>query len=247
MLRLLIPIILACAFGWVRFYSLMEDHEEFKQVLKPLLIERRIGTAGHDTARKYIVGFLKSAEWRVIEQSFTHNTIVGQRNFTNIIASIGTSSPNIYLGCHYDSKIFDFNFIGATDAAVPCAMLLSIAKKIANVERYELPKVGVKLVFFDGEEAFVEWTNTDSIYGAKKLANVMSSLKVSSHSQIDHISDMHALILLDLIGHRFTTFRDSRLENLGIYPGLIEMEKKVISQGLTRPAMSCGHFTSSVN
>jgi glutaminyl-peptide cyclotransferase len=25
----------------------------------------------------------------------------------------------------------------------------------------------LQLVFFDGEEAFHEWTNTDSIYGAK--------------------------------------------------------------------------------
>ena len=26
------------------------------------------------------------------------------------------------------------------------------------------------MIFFDGEEAFVEWSDTDSIYGAKHLA-----------------------------------------------------------------------------
>lgn len=25
----------------------------------------------------------------------------------------------------------------------------------------------LQLIFFDGEEAFVQWTNTDSIYGAR--------------------------------------------------------------------------------
>lgn len=25
----------------------------------------------------------------------------------------------------------------------------------------------LQLIFFDGEEAFISWTNTDSIYGAK--------------------------------------------------------------------------------
>jgi len=31
----------------------------------------------------------------------------------------------------------------------------------------------VQLLFFDGEEAFVEWTETDSLYGARHLADKM--------------------------------------------------------------------------
>ena len=30
--------------------------------------------------------------------------------------------------------------------------------------------ISLKLVFFDGEEAFEQWTATDSIYGARHLA-----------------------------------------------------------------------------
>ena len=30
--------------------------------------------------------------------------------------------------------------------------------------------VALELIFFDGEEAFVQWTATDSIYGARHLA-----------------------------------------------------------------------------
>jgi hypothetical protein len=66
--------------------------------------------------------------------------------FTKVIATlpIGTtykniSSPNIYqinhvnnrvvYACHYDSKYFQsFDFVAATDPAVPCAMLLYLAK-----------------------------------------------------------------------------------------------------------------------
>jgi len=32
------------------------------------------------------------------------------------------------------------------------------------------PDLTVQLVFLDGEEAFVEWTDRDSIYGARNLA-----------------------------------------------------------------------------
>jgi len=31
-------------------------------------------------------------------------------------------------------------------------------------------KVSLQYIFFDGEEAFVEWSDTDSIWGARNLA-----------------------------------------------------------------------------
>ena len=30
---------------------------------------------------------------------------------------------------------------------------------------------GIVVVFFDGEEAFKDWTHTDSVYGSRHLAN----------------------------------------------------------------------------
>lgn len=32
----------------------------------------------------------------------------------------------------------------------------------------------LQLVFFDGEEAFEEWTETDSLYGSRHLAELMA-------------------------------------------------------------------------
>ena len=47
--------------------------------------------------------------------------------FTNIVATLDpTASRRLVLACHYDSKKLP-RFIGATDSAVPCAMLLDIA------------------------------------------------------------------------------------------------------------------------
>ncbi len=47
--------------------------------------------------------------------------------FTNIIATLDpTATRRLVLACHYDSaKLPDF--IGATDSAVPCAILLDLA------------------------------------------------------------------------------------------------------------------------
>lgn len=37
----------------------------------------------------------------------------------------------------------------------------------ANEEEEEAAETTLQLVFFDGEEAFKDWTDTDSVYGAR--------------------------------------------------------------------------------
>ena len=61
------------------------------------------------------------------------------------------------VAAHYDSKLFSgVEFVGATDSAVPCAMMLSLAELISRhpVDALTMP---IQLVFFDGEEALVDW------------------------------------------------------------------------------------------
>lgn len=63
------------------------------------------------------------------EDAFSTNTPVGSKSFRNIIA---TQNPNackrLILSCHYDSKFFPGqDFLGATDSAVPCAVMIHVA------------------------------------------------------------------------------------------------------------------------
>jgi len=39
-----------------------------------------------------------------------------------------------------------------------------------------------QLIFFDGEEAFKEWTNADSVYGSKHLASKLAKTRSGSQS-----------------------------------------------------------------
>lgn len=50
-------------------------------------------------------------------------------------------------------------------------------------------------MFFDGEEAFVEWTQTDSIYGSRGLANFLNN-KYGAKA----FDTMDLFVLLDLLG-----------------------------------------------
>lgn len=63
----------------------------------------------------------------------------GMTKFANVIATLPigynfqidqrNTRNRVVFACHYDSKYFSsINFVGATDSAVPCAMLLDMAK-----------------------------------------------------------------------------------------------------------------------
>lgn len=69
----------------------------------------------------------------------------------------------------------------------------------------------LQLIFFDGEEAFVEWNQQDSIYGSRHLASKWSSQKVSGGSCAgQHVNNelerIQVFVLLDLIGESSTQF-----------------------------------------
>lgn len=81
---------------------------------------------------QYLVNFLRALNWHIEEDVFQDDTPWGRKTFVNIIATQDPRKPKkMVLASHYDSKnITDRNgreFIGATDSAVPCAILLDIA------------------------------------------------------------------------------------------------------------------------
>jgi glutaminyl-peptide cyclotransferase len=170
------------------------DKQDIIRTVDPLLITRVPNTTGSVTARNYIETYLRGYGWTVEEDSFEDSTPFGQKNFVNIIATLNpAASRRIILSAHYDSKFYtDFTFIGAIDSAAPCGMMLYIASKLANTPAVNNSDVTIQLVFFDGEEAFVSWTPTDSLYGSRHLAALWDSQ--------NQLSNIELLVLLDLIG-----------------------------------------------
>lgn len=81
---------------------------------------------------QYIVGEFKKLKWTTELDSFYDETPnQGTVQFTNIIATYNPEAVRfLVLACHYDSKIFDYVFIAATDSAVPCAMLIYLAQSL---------------------------------------------------------------------------------------------------------------------
>jgi hypothetical protein len=193
-------------------------------LLAPLLIPRVPGTEGQLLAQAHLANFFRThlPQWELIWQNSTSTTpATGDKRipFANLILrreppwtkSRGPGEAGfLTLVAHYDSKREPEGFVGATDSAAPCAVLMDVARAIEGYlvrkwkqEEEEAKKngketsakgllswQGVQILFLDGEEAFVSWTDTDSLYGSRwdlsihfHFAGLLVSLTVFLHSE----------------------------------------------------------------
>ncbi|VDD75020.1 unnamed protein product [Mesocestoides corti] len=190
--------------------------QKFGQILSKINRIRPVGSENHRLVREFIERELHERGWQVSEDSFTESTVVGERVFTNIIAiNKPAASRRIILACHYESKNLD-GFFGTIDSAVPCSIILNIASSLVDIFQASKADIAVNLIFFDGEEAFKVWTDTDSLYGSRHLAEKMARTNSEGCSDLSRID---LFVLLDLVGaagHPFPQYVhcDSRIYDM---------------------------------
>ncbi|KAL2164212.1 hypothetical protein VTH06DRAFT_3428 [Thermothelomyces fergusii] len=223
-------------------------------LLAPLLIPRVPGTPGQKAAQEHLAAFFAAhlPQWEVRWQNSTSTTpVTGDRAvpFANLIARRDPprarrrgpgAASYLTLVAHYDSKREPDGFVGATDSAAPCAILMDVAravdgflqklwaeeekgerewKDVEEEEEEEEEKEeekdkekeegaaarardeGVQILFLDGEEAFDRWTDTDSLYGARALAEEWETTANPAGSRFKSpMQQISLFVLLDLLG-----------------------------------------------
>ncbi len=157
---------------------------------------RPAGSAALEKARTYISDQLAAAGWKVQRQTFTDKTPNGVITFVNLVATFGEqATPDFLLCSHYDTKLFDsFSFVGANDGGSSTGLVLELTRVLATEPALAAT---LELVFFDGEEAFEEFSATDGIYGSRYFAH---ELKASGEAK-----KFHGGILFDMIGDKSLT------------------------------------------
>jgi glutaminyl-peptide cyclotransferase len=157
---------------------------------------RVAGTPGGARAREYIAGELKKVPGVQVQvKPFEADTPHGRLSLANVIAVLPGKRPDVVmLAGHYDTKLFtQFQFVGANDGGSSTALLLELARRLAAQPR----DYTYWLVWFDGEEARVTWTDRDSLYGSRHLAAELARDKRLPR----------AMILVDMIGDRDLAIR----------------------------------------
>jgi Zn-dependent M28 family amino/carboxypeptidase len=113
----------------------------------------------------------------------------------NVVAVLPGRRPDVILiGGHYDTKWFgDMRFVGANDGGSSTALLLELARALAAGPR----EYTYWVVWFDGEEARVSWSDRDSLYGSRRLAAELAAARRLPR----------AVLVVDMIGDRDLAIR----------------------------------------
>ncbi len=155
---------------------------------------RPLGSDALEANRRYIEEQLRAVGLEPERDEFTAATPIGDVEMANIIARVAPrdgapTGTRIVLASHFDTKLFEgLDFVGANDGASSTAVLLELARVLAA----HPPGLAVDLVFFDGEEAVVDWSDADSIYGSRSLA--------ARWQAAGELESIGAMILLDMVG-----------------------------------------------
>lgn len=151
---------------------------------------RPVGSPAHAKLEQYIKSKLKGDN--VEDDSFSAQTPIGTFQMHNLIAKFpGKKDGIIVVAGHYDTAYpLGKNFVGANDGGSSTGLLLELADELHRPQ----PRDGysVWLVWTDGEEALVSWTDTDSVYGTRHLAE--------KWKQDGTAKKIKGFILVDMIG-----------------------------------------------
>jgi glutaminyl-peptide cyclotransferase len=161
---------------------------------------RHPGSEAIARARDYISGQLREAGWHTSLQRFKDETPRGAQEFVNIRARFPSPEEGgidwkrggglLLLCSHYDTKLIDsIKFVGANDGGSSSGVLLELATVLSTAP--ELAR-GIELVFFDGEEAVVEFTEVDGLYGSRHYAKFWRAAPAGEKPE--------AAFVLDLVG-----------------------------------------------
>ncbi|MFB3814415.1 MAG: M28 family peptidase [Terriglobales bacterium] len=150
------------------------------------------GSAGYRKLQRFLRAQLKADNLE--EDTFTASTPAGPLRMTNFIAKYpGTKDGIIVVAGHYDTLYGRTNFAGANDGGSSTGLLLQLAKDLrAQMSGGKLQGYSVWLVWLDGEEAIRQWSDTDSLYGSRHLAEKWQQSGV--------LGKIKGFILVDMIG-----------------------------------------------
>ncbi len=196
-------------------------HKDFsgQQALQQVQLQMQLGprVAGSNSlekARLHLQEILAEWGWQVKRQAFKKKTPEGEIEFVNLrVRFVGGTAdgrttdvensqiwqrPVLGVVCsHYESKKFEaFEFSGANDPGSSVAVLLEMARVMAG--RPALAKK-LELVLFDGEEAFVDYTDTDGLYGSRYYAQALQQWPQKSRPRWG--------VLLDMVGDKDLAIR----------------------------------------
>ncbi|KAL3712165.1 hypothetical protein TMatcc_000861 [Talaromyces marneffei ATCC 18224] len=233
------------------------DFDIYKgKLLAPILRTRVPGTPGSTAVLNHFNDFFKTTlpDWTIELQNSTAKTPVSGNKEVPFVNFIASRDPpwaskgdvgRLTLVAHYDSKYEPKGFIGAIDSAAPCAMIMHAVRSIdaALTRKWKQMETegdameagfdaytGIQVIFLDGEEAFKTWTNSDSLYGSRSLAETWGETAYSPMSIFrTPLSSISLFLLLDLLGSKDPLIQSYFPTTHWAYQSMADLERRLRS------------------
>lgn len=152
----------------------------------------------HRRAAEFIATRLDKKPFRLIRQAFTHyDSLKGaELSLVNLVAAFHPERKERVLLCtHWDSRpyadeetdssLHDQPILGANDGGSGTAVLLAFAELLAAQD----PKIGVDLVFFDGEDYGPSGRPDQYLLGSRHFAKTMGDYHIEYGILLDMVGD----------------------------------------------------------
>lgn len=210
---------------------IFDENLAFKQLKKQVSFgPRYVSSPGHKKAQEYLQKTLqKYVTGKVIVQKWDHKEQNGHTSpLANILARFAPElTQRILLASHYDSKQFanqDQNpqlrqqpVLGANDSGSGTAILLEMARNLSLLEKRKELKIGVDLIFIDGEEGeFVSssknkksdvtawvWRPLGSLYLAEHIKEIYPNRLPVNGIVIDMVGDKDLNLYIELNSFKY--------------------------------------------
>ncbi|KAN0117759.1 hypothetical protein V8E51_003736 [Hyaloscypha variabilis] len=226
-------------------------------LLSPILRPRVPGTAGHTAVQHHFVDFFSTElprwtlEWHNSTSKLSSGIEIPIANLVFRREPPWTKEGQanyLTLAAHYDSKKTPEGFIGATDSAVPCAILMHVAR---SLDRYVTQMhdemaalgeggtvdmdMGIQIVFLDGKEGFNE--EEPSFYGSKALSETWEKKTNPVGSRYPNaLSQISIFVLLDCLGAVNPAIPSYYLLTHWVYKKMASLENRLRGNSLLETA-----------
>lgn len=152
------------------------------------------GTQGAEKVVELIKAKAAKFGAAVVVDAWTAPTPEGKTIFRNVIAEVkGVDDDRfIIVGGHYDSKRIASipDFAGANDSGSSTGLTLAMINAAATAK--SPPPVTLRFLFFDGEECYLSYTETDGLFGSRRYAETLDTS--------GELKRCLAVIVIDMIG-----------------------------------------------
>ncbi|XP_017100201.2 glutaminyl-peptide cyclotransferase [Drosophila bipectinata] len=229
LITMFIYFILLILFGEMRekepTFNFIQDMEHFNATLAQLLKPRYTGALGHEQVIDFLMAHLKELGFSAIADDFYVDAY-----FTNVMGIWNKNAEEfLVLSCHFDSQNpgegDNATYLGATDGAVPCAIILNVAKTLGPYLRSSLrsrPDIGIVLVFFDNYKPLPKYHVDLNVYGG------------SRHFIMNEPIPLHKIMLLihfNFIGAANQTYKSGFEETNYLHDKIADIERELQASG----------------